>query len=89
MDSTQEGVRGGCADARHWHLHRKDHTPCNTTEPCQSTKTTHTHRVRVREWELEALLNQLGNELELELLDRGYDKGNWFVTVRKVGEALL
>lgn len=40
-----------------------------------------------REWELEALLNQLGNEFELELLDRGYDKGNWFVTVRKASDA--
>lgn len=41
-----------------------------------------------REWELEALLNKLGNEFELAIVDRGYDKGNWFVAVRKVGDAL-
>ena len=42
-----------------------------------------------REWELEALLNKLGNEFELAIVDRGYDKGNWFVAVRKVGDALV
>lgn len=46
---------------------------------------TNTHR----EWELEALLNKLGNEFELAIVDRGYDKGNWFVAVRKVGDALV
>ena len=46
---------------------------------------TNTHR----EWELEALLNKLGNEFELAIVDRGYDKGNWFVAVRKVGNALV
>ena len=41
-----------------------------------------------REWELEGLLNKLGNEFEVAIVDRGYDKGNWFVTVRKLGDAI-
>lgn len=33
------------------------------------------------------LLNEVGHEYECEIVDRGYDKGNWFVTLRKVGDA--
>ena len=38
-----------------------------------------------REWELEGLLDNLGQEVEVEIVERGYDKGNWFVTARKIG----
>ena len=35
------------------------------------------------------LLNQVGHEFECEVVDRGYDKGNWYVTIRKLGDAFL
>jgi hypothetical protein len=40
-----------------------------------------------KEWELEGLLDRLSAEVPLELVDRGYDKGNWYVRVRKLGES--
>lgn len=41
------------------------------------------------EWEIEMLLNEVGHEFECEVIDRGYDKGNWYVTIRKLGDAYL
>lgn len=36
-----------------------------------------------KEWELEGLIDSLAPDIQFEVIDRGYDKGNWFVRLRK------
>jgi hypothetical protein len=39
-----------------------------------------------KEWELEGLLQQLSPMYEFEIVERGYEKGNWFIRVRKTAD---
>jgi len=42
-----------------------------------------------RQWELEGLLERLRPTYEFEMMRRGFDKGNWFVTLVKTHDRTL